>query len=69
MPPTTILLGGCDPLVDEGLAYARHLWEAGVSVDLHVYAGQIHGFLTFDETILPRSAEALALVANAIVSA
>jgi acetyl esterase len=66
MPPTTLLLGGCDPLFEEGMAYAERLWTAGVPVDLHVYAGQIHGFLTFDESILPRSREALGLVANAI---
>jgi acetyl esterase len=68
MPPTTLLLGGCDPLVGEGLLYASHLWDAGVSVDLHVFSGQIHGFLTFDENVLPRSREALGLVANAIRS-
>ncbi len=66
MPPTTLLLGGCDPVLNEGLAYAEKLWTAGVSVDLHLYAGQIHGFLTFDETLLPRSREALGVVANAI---
>jgi acetyl esterase len=66
LPPTTILLGGCDPLADEGLAYAQHLWSSGVSVDLHLYSGQIHGFLTFDPTILARAEEAVGLVANAI---
>jgi acetyl esterase len=66
LPATTLLLSGCDPLFKEGLAYADHLWSSGVSVDLHVYAGQIHGFLTFDPTILPRSSEALGLVANAV---
>lgn len=66
MPPATLLLGGCDPLLAEGLAYADRLWRAGVSVDLHVYSGQIHGFLTLDETALPRGAEALGLVANAV---
>jgi acetyl esterase len=66
MPPTTLLLGGCDPVLDEGLAYAEKLWTAGNSVDLHLYAGQIHGFLTFDETVLPRSREALGVVANAV---
>ncbi|CAO5192294.1 Acetyl esterase [Frankia sp. AiPs1] len=66
LPPTTLLLGGCDPLVAEGLAYAERLWTAGVSVDLHVFAGQIHGFLTLDPAVLPRAEEALGLVANAI---
>jgi acetyl esterase len=69
LPPTTLLLGGCDPIVQEGLAYAEHLCAAGVSVDLHLYFGQIHGFLTFDESILPRSTEALGLVANAVRTA
>ena len=66
MPPTTLLLGGCDPLASEGLLYASHLWDAGVSVDLHMFSGQIHGFLTFEENVLPRSREALGVVANAI---
>lgn len=68
MPRTTLLLGGCDPLVSEGLAYAEHLWGAGVSVDLHLFSGQIHGFLTFDPTILPSSREALGVVVNAIAN-
>ncbi len=66
MPPTTLLLGGCDPLASEGLLYASHLWDAGVSVDLHMFSGQIHGFLTFEENVLPRSREALGVIANAI---
>lgn len=66
LPPTTLLLGGCDPLMTEGMSYAEHLAMSGVSVDLHVYFGQIHGFLTMDPTILPRSREALGVVANAI---
>lgn len=69
MPPTTLLLAGCDPLLHEGLAYAEHLCSAGVSVDLHLYAGQIHGFLTLDEAVLRRSREALGVVANAVRNA
>lgn len=66
LPPTTLLIGGCDPVGPDGIAYAQRLWSQGVSVDLHLYAGQIHGFLTFDESVLPRSREALGIVANAI---
>jgi acetyl esterase len=66
MPATTIVLGGCDPTFAEGLAYASRLWDAAVPVDLHVFAGQIHGFLTFDPTILATADEAVGLVANAI---
>ncbi|SEO83045.1 alpha/beta hydrolase [Trujillonella endophytica] len=66
MPATTLLLGGCDPLCAEGLEYATRLVNAGVQVDLHLYAGQIHGFLTFPDTVLPRSREALGVVTTAV---
>jgi acetyl esterase len=66
LPRTTIVLAGCDPLHDEGIAYAEHLVGAGVSVDLHDFTGQIHGFLTMPEEVLPTSHEALALVGNAV---
>ncbi len=32
-----------DPLRDEGLRYAMGMLEAGVSVELHNYAGTFHG--------------------------
>ncbi len=66
VPSTTLLLAGCDPLRDEGLAYAQHLAANGVPVGVHEFKGQIHGFLTFPEEILPTSREALGVVANAI---
>jgi acetyl esterase len=65
-PSTTLLLAGCDPLRDEGLAYAQHLAASGVPVVVHEFKGQIHGFLTFPEETLPTSREALGVVANAI---
>jgi acetyl esterase len=42
--PATVVLAECDPLHDEGLAYARRLEDAGVDVELRDYAGQIHPF-------------------------
>ncbi len=69
LPRTTVVLGGCDPLFAEGMAYAQRLWEGGVEVDLHVYPGQVHGFVTFDPSLLRRSDEALGLVANAVRTA
>lgn len=52
LPAATVLVSEYDPLIDEGLAYADRLEEAGVSVERIICEGQIHGFLrrldTFD---------------------
>jgi len=42
--PAWIALAEYDPLLDEGLAYAQRLREAGVAVDCRVYEGMIHAF-------------------------
>jgi acetyl esterase len=45
-PPTTLLIAaGCDPLRDEGEAYARKLRAAGVKVIYRLEPQLIHGFL------------------------
>ncbi|WP_095148030.1 alpha/beta hydrolase [Pseudomonas sp. Irchel s3a18] len=45
VPPVLLILAECDPLHDEGVAYARHLQAAGVAVELKVYPGMTHDFL------------------------
>ena len=49
--PTWIGLAECDPLVDEGLMYADALRMAGVPVDLEIYRGVVHGFITMGRAI------------------
>ncbi len=39
-----------DPLRDEALDYGRRLLAAGVSTELHVFAGTCHGF----DSLLPQ---------------
>lgn len=46
LPPAIVVVAGCDPLRDEGLAYAERLRAAGVEVDLRVHDDMIHGFFT-----------------------
>jgi acetyl esterase len=45
LPPALVLVGGYDPLRDEGVDYAKRLIEAGNRVTLVNYEGMVHGFL------------------------
>lgn len=44
LPPAYVLTAEHDPLRDEAIDYARRLLAAEVSVELHNYAGAVHGF-------------------------
>jgi acetyl esterase len=43
LPPAYISVMEFDPLRDEGINYALQLLAAGVSVELHLFAGTFHG--------------------------
>jgi len=49
--PAMVLTAGCDPLRDEGKAYADRLREAGVAVRYRCYDGQIHAFVGMNKMI------------------
>jgi len=49
--PACVILAECDPLVDEGLAYADRLRAAGVRVDLELYRGLTHDFIKMGRAI------------------
>jgi len=47
-PPTYISVAGCDPLRDQGWAYAKKLEEAGVTLKFDVMGGYPHGTYVSD---------------------
>jgi acetyl esterase len=55
LPPALVVLGGCDPLRDEGRRYAARLHEEGGVVEEVCFAGQPHGFINFQ---LPAAVDA-----------
>ena len=63
--PAVVLLAECDPLVDEGLAYADRLRAAGVPVELELTRGVTHDFIKLGRA-LPEAAAAQALIAAAL---
>lgn len=50
--PAWIGLAECDPLTDEGLAFADKLRMAGVTVDLEIYRGVTHEFIKMGRVIV-----------------
>jgi acetyl esterase len=68
LPPTFVTLAGCDPLHDEGLAYAEKLRAAGVDVTVADYPGLLHCF-THMQAVFPQAHEALAAAAKALRAA
>ena len=59
------MLGGFDPLHDEGLAYAEKLRAAGVKVTLANYPDMVHGFI-YLQTVLPQARDAVANAAKVV---
>jgi len=49
--PAWLGLAECDPIVDEGIAYADHLRLSGVPVDLEIYKGVVHSFIQMGRVI------------------
>lgn len=66
--PALVLLAECDPVVDDGIAYADKLRMAGVQVDLEIYRGVTHDFMKMGR-VLPEALQALDAAALALQGA
>lgn len=65
LPPAYVMLGGYDPLHDEGLAYAKKLRDAGVKVEIADYEGMVHCFI-YMQAVLPQAVGAVTAAAKAV---
>ena len=68
LPPALVITAECDPLRDEGEAYAGRLRTAGVPVTSTRYDGMIHPFFSMSG-VVPQASDALQQVAAAVASA
>lgn len=66
--PACVLLAECDPLVDEGIAYADRLRAAGGRVELEIFRGVTHDFIKMGRA-LTEADTAQALAAQALQKA
>ena len=68
LAPACVVLAECDPLVDEGVAYADRLRMAGVAIDLEIYRGVTHDFIKLGR-VLPEAHTAQAAIGAALATA
>jgi acetyl esterase len=68
LAPCWMALAECDPLCDEGIAYADQLRVAGVTVDLDIYRGVTHEFIKMGR-VIPEARQFHQDAANALRAA
>jgi len=57
LPPAFVITAECDPLRDDGEAYAEKLQKLGIAARSKRYPGMFHGFMSFPN-VLPEADEA-----------
>jgi monoterpene epsilon-lactone hydrolase len=57
LPPTLVLAGGSEVLLDDSIRVAERAKAAGVDLTLHIEPGEVHVYLTFGQ-LTPRASAA-----------
>jgi acetyl esterase len=65
LPPAFVITAECDPLRDDGEAYAEKLQKLGIAARYKRYPGMFHGFMSFPN-VLPEASEAFDDAARAL---
>ena len=68
LPPALVITAECDPLRDEGEAFAKRLQAAGVPTTYSLYDGMIHGFFGMT-AVLDKGKQAMAEACAALQQA
>jgi len=64
MPETLIITAGCDPLRDEGFAYADSLKAAGINVTQQHFEGMTHAFMLLQSLVVDECTKTYQLIAD-----
>lgn len=65
-PATQVIVAGCDPLRDEGFAYANKLENAGVNVQVVNFDDMIHAFMNIEDVVPEHCAKLFAAIGQFI---
>lgn len=68
MPTTLVITAGCDPLRDEGIAYAKSLEEVGVSVEHYSFDGMTHAYMLLNELVSEECQQTYQLIGQFVKS-
>jgi acetyl esterase/lipase len=68
MPTTLVITAGCDPLRDEGIAYANSLEEVGVSVEQHSFDGMTHAYMLLNDLVSDECEQTYQLIGQFVKS-
>jgi acetyl esterase len=68
VPPALVITAECDPLRDEGEAFAKRLQAAGIPTTYRLYDGMVHGFFGMN-AVLDKGKQAMAEACAALQQA